>query len=633
RNYMPAPQSNYVKVYTDGYYRGIYTNNESIGNDFLDDNMGSNDNSFFKCDPVTITGTPEPPPAGCQQVQGIASPLIYMGDDTACYKQSYEIKSDSDEAWVKLYGLINELNSNPSNLSQYLNVDRALWMLVFNNLFVNMDSYTGSGHNYYIYEDDYGHFHPLIWDLNENMGVFTQGLSLQQMQTLSTKYNFDNPNRPLIVVMWNDMDLHNRYYAHYRTMYNEMVASDHYKTRAGELRAMIDTIVQNDPVLLYSYNEFLIALDQNIGAGPMVIPGINVLMDVRKMNLSTHPTLTLQGPEISGIQVTPASPGSTDSVWIAATVTNQIAVWMHYKTAYYAPFEKIQMFDDGLHNDGAVGDGVFGTMIPPLPPATTVRYYLYAENADAGKFSPERAEYETWSFVTQSIQLGSSDLVINELAASNGAVQADENGEYDDWVEFYNNSVQAIQMNGMYLSDDPLNKFKWMFPDTVIDAGSYLIVWTDDDESQPGLHTSFKLSAGGEELYLYNSNGTLVDSVVFGAQLTDTTFARYPNGTGDFQLCTPTFAATNMPISGVGEIQGQEFVIYPNPVKEKLYIECRSSVGSVTMTVELYNLVNQMILREEFDATGGRYTISTDGLTEGVYFVRINGKVFKLLRL
>ncbi|MBI4646440.1 MAG: CotH kinase family protein, partial [Bacteroidia bacterium] len=301
QNYMPAPQSNYIKLYTGSDYRGLYTSIQDVDNDFLDLNYGSNDYSFFKCDPITITGTPEPPPPGCPPVQGISSPLIYMGEDTACYKQSYDIQSDSEEGWVRLLDLIRQLNLAPNLVSQNLDVDRALWMLVFNNIFVNMDSYTGSGHNYYIYENEYGRFNVMIWDLNENMGVFTMNLTVQQMQTMSTLYGQNDSLRPLIKKLMSIPEIKKKYYAHYRTMYNELVANDYYKTRANQLRTMLDTIVQNDPQFLYTYNDFLNSMNQNIGN----IVGLNVLMDARKNHLSTHPVLSLQGPDISNIQYSP----------------------------------------------------------------------------------------------------------------------------------------------------------------------------------------------------------------------------------------------------------------------------------------------------------------------------------------
>ena len=245
-------------------------------------NFGSKTNSFFKCDPVTITGNPAPPPPGCPPVQGISSSLVDMGGtDTACYKQSYEIKSDSDIAWVNLVDMIQALNFNTASVDQYLDVDRALWMLAFNNIFVNFDSYTGSGHNYYIYENDYARFNVIPWDLNENFGVFTNGggpppgnLNINEMQNLDPLWNNGHPKRPLITKLMAVPDYKNRYFAHYRTIINEFLANNAMKNRAVELQNIIDSYIATDPNLIYSYNDFQNNLDQNINN----IVGINVLM-------------------------------------------------------------------------------------------------------------------------------------------------------------------------------------------------------------------------------------------------------------------------------------------------------------------------------------------------------------------
>ncbi|MDD4857228.1 MAG: CotH kinase family protein [Candidatus Krumholzibacteria bacterium] len=136
------------------------------------------------------------------------------------------------------------------------------------------------------------------------------------------------------------------------------------------------------------------------------------------------------------------------------------------------------------------------------------------------------------------------NLVINEFMADNGTTMADQNGEFDDWIELYNNSGVAIALGGYFLSDNT-NLTKWVFPDTTIGPGGYLIVWADDDEGQSGLHAGFKLSASGESIYLTDLDTVVVDQVVFGVQTTDLSTGRYPNGTGDFILMNPTFGGPN----------------------------------------------------------------------------------------
>ena len=118
--------------------------------------------------------------------------------------------------------------------------------------------------------------------------------------------------------------------------------------------------------------------------------------------------------------------------------------------------------------------------------------------------------------------------------ADNESYITDNEGEYEDWIELYNNSSDDFNMSGLYLSDDKSNYMKWPFPDTIIGANDYLIIWADKDEEQEGLHSNFKLSKSGEALYLSYSVENILDSILFGAQLTDVSFGRYPNRTGPF---------------------------------------------------------------------------------------------------
>ena len=68
----------------------------------------------------------------------------------------------------------------------------------------------------------------------------------------------------------------------------------------------------------------------------------------------------------------------------------------------------------------------------------------------------------------------------------------DNYGEYDDWVELYNNTASDISLLGYYLTDDNTNVMQYAFPDTVIPAGGYIIVWTDNDREQGSMHAGFK---------------------------------------------------------------------------------------------------------------------------------------------
>jgi len=141
----------------------------------------------------------------------------------------------------------------------------------------------------------------------------------------------------------------------------------------------------------------------------------------------------------------------------------------------------------------------------------------------------------------------SSDVKINELMSSNSQTAVDQNGEYDDWVELYNNSESAVDLSGYYLTDNHNYFMKWKFPDgTKIDAKGYLIIWADDQITQTGLHTNYKFSASGEELLLITPKLKIADYVIFGPQYKELSYSRIPNGTGPFSWQEPTFKSENI---------------------------------------------------------------------------------------
>ncbi len=134
-----------------------------------------------------------------------------------------------------------------------------------------------------------------------------------------------------------------------------------------------------------------------------------------------------------------------------------------------------------------------------------------------------------------SVNAAETSLVINEFMASNNSSIQDPQGQYDDWIEIYNFGTDAIDTGGMYLTDDLSDTIKWQIPAnnpvaTTIGAGGFLLIWADNDISDAGLHANFKLSADGEEIGLFDSDGnTLIDSIIFLDQSTDISFGRYPD--------------------------------------------------------------------------------------------------------
>lgn len=626
RNYMAAPRANYAKVYVNGSYHGLYTNVESIKKKFLNEYFYSNDNALFKCDPTQ--GAPTLP--GCPMMGGGAT-FTYIGNDSTCYFRFYEI--DSDDGWNDLVSAANVLNNTPGNAHQAFDIDRILWMLAFDNILVNLDSYIGSGHNYYAYKDGNGRFCPIIWDINEAFGSFgnagTGGqLNLMQMQQLDPLLHLSNPMKPFISKLLANPEYLKSYIAHMRTILTEQFVNGAYFERAEQLQALIDGSVNTDPNKLYTYTEFQNNLENNITGG-MLIPGLSTLMTPRISYLSGHSELQKVPPVISDIQVAPAQPVFGGTVSVRALVSNTSNVRLRYRFGHAGIFQDVAMFDDGNHQDGAAGDGVYGASITMQ--GSLADYYIYAENANAARFAPERAEYE---FYNIEIQAGSNipagAVVINEFLADNEAGATDPNGQHEDWIELYNTTASPILLSGAYLSDKSDNLQKWPFPSTAtIPANGYLLIWADEDQSQPGLHANFKLSKDGEAIYLSNADGSIVDQIEFGPRTTDVTTGRCPNGTGPFAaMNTATINAPNNCSTSTWESTGllAQLKAFPNPVPagQDVVLEITSRIAQ-SAQVSLYNALGTRLYVEAVAIAQGQQHLSvpSGNLPSGIYWVQV----------
>lgn len=90
-------------------------------------------------------------------------------------------------------------------------------------------------------------------------------------------------------------------------------------------------------------------------------------------------------------------------------------------------------------------------------------------------------------FVSLSF-IGSAQLFINEASNKNFSTLADEDGEYNDWIEIYNAGASPVDLFNYSLSDDIDVPAKWVFPHTIINPGEYKIVFCsrkDRYESDP----------------------------------------------------------------------------------------------------------------------------------------------------
>ena len=342
--------------------------------------------------------------------------------------------------------------------------------------------------------------------------------------------------------------------------------------------------------------------------------GIFQLMDSRSFFLSNYPGFSGE-PVISNINHSTFIHGN--DLWITAHVSSSDYVSLNYRFGKNQRFKEVEMFDDGAHNDGFSGDGVYGGKISNS--SNSIDYYFYAENDSAGVFSPKRAAYEYHHIY---YPLDPYSVVINELMSNNTSTANDNSGKYEDWIELYNPNLFSVSTKNLFLSDTLSNLNKWGLPNYVIDPDSYLIIWADEDGNQGELHANFKLSNNGETLILTRDDSSILDSVTYSPQVNETSFGRSPNGNGQFTVLTPTFNSNNN-FPNLSVNYKNEISVFPNPFSNFLKIKTEQ------------NFVVRDVVGKIIYFSKNSNAINTSKWHSGVYFVSLldNSLTLKIIKI
>ena len=153
---------------------------------------------------------------------------------------------------------------------------------------------------------------------------------------------------------------------------------------------------------------------------------------------------------------------------------------------------------------------------------------------------------------TEMAAQGITPVRINEVSADNG-IYVNEYFKRDDWVELYNTTDKPIDVEGMYLTDNPEKPEKYQITkgdtqaSTIIPAHGYLIIWCDKRNTKTQLFSQFKLAKEGDELLLTAADGSWTDRFVYPEVKSDETVGRYPDGGANiYTMNVPTIAKANI---------------------------------------------------------------------------------------
>jgi spore coat protein CotH len=274
--YMPAPRAAFATLTLGGRLeKSLYTQVEQVDKRFLRRHFDNDKYNLYKASDEGAT-------------------LEYRGRTKADYNTEYELKTnETADDWKGLVNLIDLLNNTTDDrfvgtVGEYLDLDNCIRYLAFTMVNADFDSYTGSGRNYYLYDNRAaGAFNLIPWDLDQSFGMY--GYSWKNVTTVDA---FDPSNleqRPLMKRILSNDSLRRVYAGYMQSMIDGPHSVDSIKAMAYRFRQVVDSSVNGDRETFYSYEQFTANIDTELviqeGITRTVLPGLVSVTGRRNANL------------------------------------------------------------------------------------------------------------------------------------------------------------------------------------------------------------------------------------------------------------------------------------------------------------------------------------------------------------
>ncbi|MBC8173494.1 MAG: CotH kinase family protein [Chitinophagales bacterium] len=432
QNYIPGLAVNWVTLYLNGEYWGIYTNVEQPNKDFYKRWFLSNDGTNWRA-------------------AYIGDALNYISDDPDDYGSHYYLKStEKEDPYEDLLKAIEILNDTTivefeDSIRKYFDLDRVLWFHACENLFTDKDSYVlKGGMDYFIYWDnETGRITPIEYDGNSCMIDSTYDIPVFKNDT--------NPDFPLISNILTVPSFRQRYLAHVRTILTESLNADYLFPLIDYYDSLIDSIVQYDPKKIFSYAQYLNELEV-----------LKTYINARNSFCFENAELNFPVPDIVESwwvvnETVWLNPFANKAVSIRTEISDDPGIYqvnLFYATGIVGNFIKMTMYDDGLHNDELANDGKYGGEIPGYGEGTDVRFYVEAiadDSAQTISYDPPGAEHDVYYYKvgeeieevsTEEIYAETNFVVFPNPANSYVTILINDAGEY--FTEIYTVSGNKI---------------------------------------------------------------------------------------------------------------------------------------------------------------------------------------------
>lgn len=281
---VAAPRANFATLTLNGQPWGFYSLVEHVDKTFLSSRFGNKNGAFFKA------------------VDGLGSDLMlsdfrWLGPEAATYADLYELKSDDEDAsWPRLLAVLDTLAhaADPATaLPAVVNVAAFVRAMAADNLLVNLDSYAGTGRNFYVYFDQAsGLMEWIVWDTGLSFGRYPMGAD---PAGLPLDWVGEPALRPLLATVLATPALRSTYLAEYRTLFEQSFPASAMVARVDTLADQVRPHVQADPRKMYSSGQFEWNLVSDMTDDGNRVPGLKSFIAARAASVASQ-FATLESP-------------------------------------------------------------------------------------------------------------------------------------------------------------------------------------------------------------------------------------------------------------------------------------------------------------------------------------------------
>jgi hypothetical protein len=556
---IPVSRTSHVRVYLNGEYRGLYLNTEHIDGPWLEKRFPDAHGNLWKC---TY-------PANLQ----------YQGPDGDDYKftpswsstRVYDLKTNNlSDDYSGLAHFIDVLNNTPladlpCALEAVFDVDAYLRVAAAEILVGHWDNYIGNQNNFYLYERSTdGRLMYLPYDMDNTLGVQWFGNWANQ-----NPYAWSlEPGRPLYHRLMQVPGYRARFTEHLAELLATGFEGEVWEERGEDLLELVGPAAEEDIYRTmdygFSWSDFQASVGQTWGSHI----ALGIVPYVQQRRTTALAALEAFAPAAGHLMGWASGPVADGVLRVEARVEPEDAA-------------------AGVWGEVASPEGTVFTV--PLQPSGEAPGHWHGTLDVGGWEYAEVRVVAQWNGGSEAVSpcVGQrvwtsphpGPLRINEVMPANNSFVADADGGYDDWVELAHIGGGAVSLANWHLTDRRLEPGRFPLPALSLDPGDHLVLWCDDAPEEGPLHTNFQLDAAGDDLWLmrkYNGAWRWMDRVEWSAPVPpNASWARIPDGTGPWTLCTPfsspppTPGSPNDPasvdIGGAVTPQATAPLPYPNP--------------------------------------------------------------------